>query len=320
LLLALSIPLWLNNAFWLHLLILGGIFIILVCGLDLLTGYAGIPSLTQAGLWAIGAYTSALLAMRWDWAFPATLIGALVITLFAAWLIGLLGLRLRQRWTSFTFIIGVVLTLLLESLTLLTGGAHGLVGVPAFEASLPGLEQIKLNPFRDKAGYFYLVLAFVALTLWLKQRIVHSRMGMALVAVREDEDLARSVGVKADRYKLSAFLISAAFAALAGSLYAHYVGYLHPHLFTFTQSFNLLVMNMVGGTATMLGTVLGPLAVLLFGELTHPLHATLAEMVFSLLLLLVLLYLPNGIAGLIYQIRISPNSAMKFLRTRKEVG
>ncbi len=293
----LTLPYWLGNAFWLHLMILTGIFVILVSGLDLLTGYAGIPSLAQAGLWGIGAYTSALLALRWGWTFFPSLGGAVLVTLLAAWGIGVLGLRLRKRWTSFTFIIGIVITLLLESLTNLTKGTHGLVGVPSIELALPGLETLKLNPFRDKAAYFYLVLGMMFLVLWLKQRVVGSRMGLALVAIREDEDLAKSVGVATDRYKLRAFLLSAAFAAVAGSLYAHYLTYLHPHLFTFVQSFNLFVMNVVGGAASLLGPVLGPVALVLFSELTHSIHATLAEIVFSVLLILVLIYLPRGMVG-----------------------
>lgn len=302
LMVALLMPLWIQNNFWLHLLILMGIYTILVNGLDLLTGYTGIPSLAQAGLWGVGAYASALLAMRWGWSFPGTLFGAVLVTVAIAWVIGQLGLRLRGRWTSFTFIIGVVLMLLFESFSGLTGGSHGLVGVPPIEISF-GVESIVLNPFRDKVAYFYLVLGMVGITFWLKSRIVHSRMGRALIAIREDEGLAKSVGVRSERYKVRAFLISAAFAGISGSLYAHYAAYLHPQLFTFSQSFNLFVMNMVGGAATLLGAVLGPAALVLFTELTRSIHGSLAEIIFSILLLIVLIYLPDGLIGGLQRLR-----------------
>lgn len=281
---------------WLHLLILMGINVLLVSGLDLLTGYAGIPSLAHAALWGVGAYTSALLALRLDWTFPMALLGALLTTLAAALVIGALGLRLKGRWISFTFLVGVVITLLLSNLSL-TGGTGGLVGIPSIELSLPGLGEVTLSPYRDKLVYLYLVLAAGVATLWLKSRIVRSRMGRALVALREDEGLARSVGIPAWRYKMSALLVSAALAAVAGSLYAHYLVYLNPELFAFVQSFNLFVMNLVGGAATLWGPVLGPAALTLFDELTRPVHGGIAEIAFGVALILTLIHLPGGLAA-----------------------
>jgi branched-chain amino acid transport system permease protein len=287
----------LANTLWLHLLILMGIAILLVSGLDLLTGYAGIPSLAQAGLWGIGAYTSALLAMRLGWIFPATLLAAMLLTMMAALIVGVLGLRLKGRWTSFTFIIGVVITLLLGSSAGLTEGTRGLIGVPPLKVALPNGGMLALNPIRDKLSYLYLVMTFVLLALWLKSRIIHSRMGQALRAIREDEVLARTVGVPTERYKLLVFLVSAGFAGVAGSLYAHYLLYLNPDLFTFTQSFNLFVMNLVGGTGTLLGPILGPTALTLFSEFTRPINGAIGEITFGLLLIVALIYLPDGLAG-----------------------
>jgi branched-chain amino acid transport system permease protein len=289
---------WIANSLWLHLLIVMGIAILLVSGLDLLTGYTGIPSLAQAGLWGIGAYASALLAMRLSWTFPATLLAAALLTLVAALIIGVLGLRLKGHWTSFTFIIGVAITLLLgSSFAGLTEGTRGLIGIPPLKLALPGTGTLTLNPIRDKFSYLYLVLAFVILALWFKSRIVRSRMGQALLAIREDEVLARTVGVPTERYKLLVFLVSAGFTGIAGALYAHYLIYLNPDLFTFTQSFNLFVMNLVGGAGTLFGPVLGPGALTLFSELTRPINGAIAEITFGLLLILALIHLPDGLAG-----------------------
>ncbi len=298
-LLVLLSPWWAQmDNFWLHLLILMGLNVIMVSSLDLLTGYAGIPSLAHAGFWGIGAYSYALLMMRWGWPFPAALLGAASISSGAALVVSLVGLRLRQHWTSFTFIVGVIITMLLTDFETVTGGPNGLIGVPAASFVLPGLGPIILNPFRDKLGYFYLVLALVLLVLWIKRRIVRSHMGQALVALREDEGLAQAVGVPTERYKVGVFVISCGLTGIAGGLFASYLTYLNPQFFTFEKSFNLLVMNLVGGSASLLGPVIGPAALTLFAEWTHAFNQSIAEIIFGLLLIWTLIYLPGGlIAG-----------------------
>jgi len=233
------IPMLSPGNFWLHLLILIGINVILVAGLDLLTGYTGIPSLAQAGLWGVGAYASALLAMKLGWAFPFAILGAVLCTMGIALVMGYLGLRLKGRWISFTFIVGIVMTLLISAFAFLTGGNQGLLSIPPFKIDIPFIGSIVFNPYRDKLSYFYLILGFVAGALWLKHRIAQSKMGRALIAIREDEVLAESIGVNVARHKLNVFLISALFSGIAGSLYAHYLAYLNPDLFTFQHSFYL---------------------------------------------------------------------------------
>lgn len=294
---------------WMHLLVLIGIAIILVSGLDLLSGYTGIPSLAQAGLWGIGAYSSALLSIHFELSFLASLVGAVAITVAAAYFIGLVGLRLHSHWTSFTFLIGVVITLLIASFPSLTGGNQGLVRIPPIEFSLPWLGEISLSPLHNKVGYVYIVFAFVFFALLIKSRIANSLFGRALLAIREDESLALAVGIPATQYKLIVFLISAAFAGVAGSIFAHYYGYLNPDLFTFVQSFNLFVMNLVGGATSLLGPVIGPSVLTLFDEFTQHLNGTLAEIVYGALLIFSLLYLPGGFASLV-------NRLSSFVRNR----
>jgi branched-chain amino acid transport system permease protein len=303
-LLAALIPLLAPGNFGLHLLILIGINIILVSGLDLLTGYTGIPSLAQAGLFGVGAYASALVALKLGGAFPFTLVTAILTAMGVALLMGYLGLRLQGRWTSFTFIVGIVITLLISALAFLTGGTQGLLAIPPLKIDLPMIGSIVFNPYRDKLAYFYLTLGFVALTLWLKHRLVHSKMGKALVAIREDEVLAQSIGVHITRNKLSAFLVSALFCGIAGSLYAHYLAYLNPDLFTFQHSFYLYVMNLVGGAGTLFGSILGPTALTLFAEFTRPINGSIAAIAFGVALLVSLIYLPRGLAGAFEKMRV----------------
>jgi len=118
-------------------------------------------------------------------------------------------------------------------------------------------------------------------------------------AIREDEGLAKSIGIPTRRYKILAFGMSAGVAGLAGSLYGHYVAYLHPELFDFVTSFRFLMMNRIGGLGSLLGPIFGSLGLIVVEEFTNPLNSYLAQIVFSGLLILTLLYFPEGITGML---------------------
>ena len=130
-----------------------------------------------------------------------------------------------------------------------------------------------------------------------KQRLVHSRFGRALVAIRSNEELARSIGVPADRCKIQAFAISAAFAGLAGSLYAHLLSFIGPETFTFVDSFNLFVMNFVGGRGSAAGPILGTLFLSFYREFMRDFSPVAAELSFGVLLLVAIGVMPTGMVG-----------------------
>jgi len=286
-----------------HLLVLIAMNVALVASLDLLIGYTGLLSLAHAGFWGIGAYTSALLVKA---GFP--FLGALLLAGGVAWACGLaLGypaLRLRGHYfVVVTFIAGIVITILMNVLSGLTRGPHGIPGIPFASVEIPGVLAYTFNPFRDKLGYYYLVLALALLVLWTKERLVRSRFGEALIAIREDEDLAQAVGIPTHRYKVAVFALSAGIAGMTGSLFAHYVTFISPESFTFRESFDLFVMNLVGGAGSTLGPILGPAFLTLLNELTRQVHPAFSEILFGVLLILTIAFLPQGLVGGLRRLR-----------------
>lgn len=281
-----------------NLLILIGINVILVSGLDLLIGYTGLVSLGHGGFMGIGAYTSALLMLRYDLSFLIALPAAILAAAAAGFLIGYPSLRLRHHYfVLVTFITGIILTLLFTSLVGITRGPMGLPGVPFVTLVIPGVVRHTFNTFQSKVGYYYLVLFFVIVVLAIKQRIVTARMGDALTAIKEEEHLAMTVGIDAHRYKVLVFVISTGIAGLAGSLYAHYTTFLSPETFTFVDSFNLFVMNFIGGMGTLAGPILGPVLLTAVRELLRSTSPVAAEIVFGIFLIASLAFLPAGLVG-----------------------
>src|SRR5207247_1561185 len=206
---AVTAPLWVANPYHLHVLIMAGIFTILALSLNLLLGYTGQLSLGHAAFFGIGAYTSALLTVTLEWSFWPALVAAIALAGAAGWFIGRLSLKLRGAYfvlvtISFAGVISLVSVNWIE----LTNGPLGLPGVPAPE----------LGPWslRTKTAYYYLVLAAVAVSYVVSRRLVRSRVGRALVALRENEPLAESVGVDVTHYLVLATVVSAAMAGLGG--------------------------------------------------------------------------------------------------------
>jgi branched-chain amino acid transport system permease protein len=291
-------PLALRNPAHQNLLVLTGVNVILVASLDLLIGQSGLLSLGHAGFWGIGAYTSALLTLRAGVPFLLALLAAAGTAAVSGVFIGYPSLRLRGHYfVLVSFIFNIIITLLLTSLVAVTRGPMGLPGIPFATLPRPWGPPLTLNTFQGKAGYYYLVLAFVLLTLWLRACVVRSRMGRALVAIREDEDLGQTLGIDTHRYKVGVFALSTGLAGVAGSLYAHYTTFLAPEIFDFVASFDLFVMNLVGGAGTAAGPVLGPVLLTAVRDLLRAVHPVLAEILFGFFLIAAIAFLPAGLVG-----------------------
>jgi branched-chain amino acid transport system permease protein len=282
-------PAWLTSPYHLHVLIMAGIFTILALSLNLLLGYTGQLSLGHAAFFGIGAYTSALLTLKLDWSFWLALPSAAATAGLAGWAIGRLALKLRGAYfvlvtISFAGVISLVSVNWME----LTNGPLGLPGVPAPE----------LGPWtlRTKRAYYYLVLAATALAYLVCHRLVHSRIGRALVALRENEPLAESVGIDATRYLVLAAVISAALAGVAGSLYAHYTRFVSPEVFLFTYTVTMVIMVVAGGQGTLVGPVVGAL---LFTALPEALREAVSwqwqMLAYGVVLVALVFFLPRGI-------------------------
>ncbi|MGQ0568704.1 MAG: branched-chain amino acid ABC transporter permease [Armatimonadota bacterium] len=287
-----------------NLLILIGINVILVASLDLLMGYAGLTSLGHAGFMGIGAYTSALLVMRFHAPFPLALLTATIAAALGGIFIGYPSLRLRHHYfVLVTFIFGIILTLLFTSLIGVTRGPMGLPGIPFATLAVPPLLTYTFNTFQSKIAYYYLVLFFVVLVLLIKERIVGARIGQALIAIKEEENLAQAIGIDTHRYKVLIFAISTGLAGLAGSLYAHYTTFLSPESFTFVDSFNLFVMNLVGGAGTFAGPIAGPVLLTVVRDVLRNISPVVAEIVFGVFLIAAIAFLPTGLVGGVRRLR-----------------
>ncbi len=287
-----------------NLLILIAINVMLVGSLDLLMGLTGLISLGHAGFMGIGAYTSALLMMRLRLPFPLALPAAGLAAAAAGLFIGYPSLRLRHHYfVLVTFISGIILTLLFTSLVGITRGPMGLPGIPFARISLPGLGTYTFNTFQSKVAYYYLAAGLAGLVLWVRARITRSRLGHALTAIREEENLAQAVGIHTHQCKVLIFVISTGIAGLAGALYAHYTTFISPEVFTFVDSFNLFVMNMIGGAGTPLGPVVGPLLLTVVREALRNISPVMAEITFGVFLIAAIAFLPSGLMGVVHRLR-----------------
>jgi branched-chain amino acid transport system permease protein len=296
---AVVLPFVFPNTSQRHLLVLIGINVIMVASLDLLIGYTGLTSLGHAGFMGIGAYASALLTMHMRASFPIALFAGAFAAAAAGLFIGYPSLRLRHHYfVLVTFIFGIILTQLFTSLVGITHGPMGLSGIPFARLTVPGIVDHTFNPFQSKVDSYYLVLVIAAAVLWVKERIVHARVGYALRAIKEQEALALAIGINTHGYKVLVFVISAGTAGAAGSLYAHYTTFLSPESFTFVDSFNFFVMNLVGGAGTFAGPIAGPLILTVVRDTLRNIHPVLAEIVFGVFLIAAIAFMPTGLAGL----------------------
>ena len=311
--LLLAIPWIVPDDYILHLIIYAGFFVMLASGLNLLVGYMGLLSLGHGAFWGLGGYCSALLALKLDWPFWLGLPAGGVLAVVFAFLLGHLILKVRgHRFVIITLAFQIIIQLVHYNWIELTDGQNGLAGIPSPTLTLPGVGTID---FFFKTNFYYLILAFCAMTVYVCYRVTNSRVGRALGAIRENEPLAESIGVSAFRYSMIAFVLGAFFAGLAGSLYAHYTRYISPDVFDFLHIVEMLMMVLLGGRGTILGPVVGALIFTGLPEAlrfvpnpfwglswapqhlvqTKALPAELQLMVFGLILILGILYMPEGI-------------------------
>lgn len=283
------LPLALNNDYIIRIAIVSGMYIILTLGLNLVTGYTGQFCLGWAAFYGIGAYTSALLTLKLEWSFWLGLpMGGIVAALFGV-LLGIPTMRLRDIYLAITTLgFGEIIRLILLNWTDLTRGAMGLPGIPG-----PSLFGISLD---NKYFYYYLIVFLAVLAIAAMARIIDSRLGRALIAIREDELAAKSMGIDTTRYKITAFAIGAFFAGVAGSFYAHYTSFIDPHTFSFGESIIVLAMVVLGGMGSITGSVFGAVVLTVLPELLREI-AEYRMIVYGLLMMTVMLVRPQGIFG-----------------------
>jgi branched-chain amino acid transport system permease protein len=308
LLLLASVPLWLNNLYVLHVLIITGIFIIAAMSLNLLLGYTGQLSLGHVAFFGIGAYTSSLVSLGFsvhllpNWMVSLDpkpvwlgMLCGIVVAGLCGWAIGRLSFKVRGAYfvivtVSFAEVIRLVALNWVE----LTQGPMALNNIPYLRLGIPSVFELS---FLRKPANYYLVLAVAIICYVIIRRVVHSRAGRAMIAVRENEPLAASIGVDVTRYLVLATVISAAMAGAAGALYAHYVRIVDPDVFLFIYTVTMVIMVVTGGKGTLAGPVVGGA---IFGLLPETLRAMeippeVQWVAYGVLMILVVYFLPEGI-------------------------
>jgi branched-chain amino acid transport system permease protein len=291
---AATAPAWVWNPYHLHTLIMAGIFAVLALSLNLLLGYTGQLSLGHAAFFGIGAYATGLLTVKLEWSAWIGLLAAIVLPAVAGYVIGRLALKLRGAYfVLLTISFAGCVSLVSVNWMDLTNGPLGLPGVPPLEIALPGLPALSL---RTKSAFYYVVLAAVALSYLVCLALIRSRVGRALVALRENETLAASVGIDGTHYLVLAAVVSAAMAGFGGGLYAHYTRFVSPEVFLFTYTVTMVIMVVAGGKGTLAGPIVGAV---LFTVLPEALRAATSwqwqMLLYGILLVGVLFFMPEGI-------------------------
>ena len=281
-----TLPLFLDD-FLLTICVFIGINVIIVFGLSLLMGYAGQISIGHAGLYGLGAYTSAIISTRLHVNPFFTIFAGALVAGAVAYLIGLPALRLRGHYLAMaTLGAGIIIQISFSEFAGLTGGPSGISMIPPF--------SIGKFIFDQTSSYFYLVLAAVILTLWLSLNIVRSQKGRALRAMHQNETAAASVGIDIERQKLFIFTLSGVFAGLAGGLYAHYVTYVSPDTFGISLSILLVTMVVIGGAESLPAAALGAVLVTIVSEYFRQ-YQDWSLFLFGMTLVLVIIFAPRGL-------------------------
>jgi len=285
-----------KNTYYLQIMTFIGINTLLGLGLNMLMGYTGQVSLGHAAFYGIGAYTTAILSGTYGLNPWLALVCAVAAAVFIAFIVGLPTLRLSGYYLAMgTLGFGMIINIVIREWADLTGGASGFVGIPVLEAGS--------IVFMSGASYYFLVWGIVLVAMIICRRLLASRMGRALRAIHDGENAAVAIGVNTHLLKLQIFMFSAALGAVAGFLYAHFVLFISPGSFGFMFSIKIVTMVVIGGMASVWGALLGAAVLTLLPEVLHG-FAEYEMIIFGLILMLVMIFMPQGLTqGIMDMIR-----------------
>jgi len=282
--------------YFIHIAIIVALYSILSTSYNLLIGYTGLFSIAHAAFYGIGAYTSALLALRLGVSFPLALLAAVLLTALVGGAIGVPALRVRGDYlviASFGFqmiVFGVMLNWLA-----VTRGEGGLTGIPR-----PELFGIKIF---SPATYLPLAVVVAGLCFLVTWWIARSPFGRVLKAIREDEVATQSLGKDIVYFKIAVFALAGGLAAVAGSFYAHYVTFINPLSFTLEESIFIMAVVLVGGAGNLWGSLVGTTALVVapealrFLRIPDAIAAPFRQILYGLLLVLFVRFRPQGLIG-----------------------
>jgi len=289
---ALLIPVIIRNDYWISALVLFGIWAILGLSLNIIVGYAGLFQLGHAAFWAVGAYTTAILNIYLKVPILVCMpISALVAAFFAI-LISRPILHLRGDYLCIVTIgFGEIVRLFLYNDPFkITGGVNGLRGI-----ARPSIFGLEIN---TPTAYYYYVLFFVLITILAMQRLENSRLGRAWNYIREDELAAEAMGIDTVKAKLLAFALGAAWAGVAGNIYASRYTVIAPETFSFWNSVVMFCIVVLGGTGSIPGVFVGTAGMILLPELLRTILSSILEwrlLIFGIAMVAMMIFRPEGL-------------------------
>lgn len=302
-----TVPLWVKDQYFLHVLIMTGVFTIAAMSLNLLLGYTGQLSLGHVAFFGIGAYTSALVSLGFDLELTDSyvfvfgpkpvwigMLSGITAAGFFGWVIGKISFKVRGAYfVIVTISFAEVVRLVALNWVDLTQGPMALNNIPPLTLQIPGTWELT---FWKKTPNYYLMLFLAVISFITIRRLVQSRIGRAMIALRENEPLATSVGVDVTHYLVLAAVVSAAIAGAAGGIYSHYVRIIDPDVFLFIYTVTMVIMVITGGKGTLSGPIIGGI---IFGiapevlrELARP---EIQWIIYGALMVAIVFFLPNGI-------------------------
>jgi branched-chain amino acid transport system permease protein len=272
------------------------IYAILALSLNLVVGYCGLLSLAHSAFYGIGAYATAIGLTRYGFGFfPAMGIG-LLVSMTVALLIGFVLSHFRHDFYALGSLgFSAIVFGLLLNLEDITNGALGLPGITRPE--MLGID------FTSNLNFLFLLVVALVLTAVLLRHVVRSPFGRVLIALREDEEMTQVFGFNTLYFKLAAFVLSAMLASIAGSFFASYIAFIDPSSFTLRESILVSVIIIVGGLASIPGSILGAIVLIILPEGLRFLHISpeaapqVRQMLYGLTLVLLMLYRPQGLLG-----------------------
>lgn len=285
-----AVPFFGLSQYIMRILIMIGIYSMLGIGLNILTGYTGLVSLGNAGFFAIGAYTSALLMLRLNMPFLVAMLAGACLSALCGLLLGLPSLRLSGSYlTIVTLGFGEIVKMVIVNWDAVTNGTLGLKNIP--KPSFFGFNLTLANN-----GLYYMMLGLLLVVSLATVCIIRSNTGRAFQAIKEDEMAATMMGIRTMRFKVLSFVLSAFVTGIAGSFYASMVGYIDANSFTFDVSVLIISVVIVGGMGTMRGMFLGAALLIAFPEVSRALM-DFRFVVYGLLLVVMMRFRPQGILG-----------------------
>lgn len=279
-----------------HILILVGIYATLAISLDLLAGQTGLLSVSHAAFYGIGAYSSALIVTIYHLPFVLSILAGMLSAFVVSFLVSLPSLRLHDDYFVIaTFGFQMILFSIFNNWMDLTRGPLGIPGIP---------QPVIFGWHVDShAEFFVLSSAFAILAYMVVYRLSSSPFGRVLHALREDEVFAKSLGKNTLYFKVTAFAVSAALAASAGSLYAHYITYIDPTSFTVMESILVISMVIIGGAGSTWGPLIGAVVLVILPEalrfvgMPSAIAANMRQIIYGALLVVIMVFRPRGLVG-----------------------